>query len=135
MKNVLVIGAGKIGRMAAHLLAHSGDYRVHVIDSHEASWRRAIDGLPNASGATADFSKQADLDAAMKGQWGLISCAPFFCNPLIAERAKAHGTHYLDLTEDVAVTKQVMALAQGASTAFIPQCGLCLLYTSDAADE
>ncbi|MFN9889626.1 MAG: nucleoside-diphosphate sugar epimerase/dehydratase, partial [Pseudanabaena sp.] len=26
MKNVLIIGAGKIGRMAAHFLAHSGDY-------------------------------------------------------------------------------------------------------------
>ena len=37
------------------------------------------------------FASQADLDAAMKGQWGLISCAPFFCNPMIAERAKAAG--------------------------------------------
>jgi saccharopine dehydrogenase-like NADP-dependent oxidoreductase len=135
MKNVLIIGAGKIGRMAAHLLAHTGDYRVHVVDSHEPSWRGAIEGLPNATGATADFSNAAHLDAAMKGQWALISCAPFFCNPLIAERAKAHGAHYLDLTEDVAVTKQVMALAQGASTAFIPQCGLAPGYITIAANH
>ena len=32
--------------------------------------------------------------------------------------------HYLDLTEDVAITRQVKALAEGARTAFIPQCGL-----------
>ena len=135
MKNVLIIGAGKIGRMAAHFLAHTGDYKVHVIDSHEPSWRSAIAGLPGATGATADFSKQSDLDAALKGQWGLISCAPFFCNPLIAERAKAHGVHYLDLTEDVAVTKKVMALAEGASTAFIPQCGLAPGYITIAANH
>ena len=29
------------------------------------------------------------------------SCAPFHCNPLIAERAKAAGAHYFDLTEDL----------------------------------
>jgi len=135
MKNILIIGAGKIGRMAAHFLAHTGDYKVHVIDSHEPSWKGAIAGLPNASGATADFVNQVDLDAALKGQWGLISCAPFFCNPLIAERAKSHGVHYLDLTEDVAVTKKVMALAQGASTAFIPQCGLAPGYITIAANH
>ena len=135
MKNVLIIGGGKIGRMAAHLLAMSGDYRVHVIDSHEPSWRDAIAGLPNASGATADFASRADIDAALDGKWALISCAPFYCNELIAERAKDHGVHYLDLTEDVAVTKKVMALAEGARTAFIPQCGLAPGYITIAANH
>jgi len=139
MKNVVVIGGGKIGRMAAHFLAHAGDYRVHVVDAHEPSWRESIAGLPNATGATADFSSQADIDAALKAQqggaWALISCAPFFCNPLIAARAKAAGVHYLDLTEDVAVTKQVMTLADGAGTAFIPQCGLAPGYITIAANH
>ena len=69
MKNVLIIGAGKIGRMAAHFLAQTGEYKVHVIDSHEPSWRSAVAGLPNATGATADFSSQADLDAHMGSDW------------------------------------------------------------------
>ena len=43
--------------------------------------------------------------------------------------------HYLDLTEDVAVTKKVQALAQGASTAFIPQCGLAPGYITIAANH
>ncbi len=135
MKNVLVIGAGKIGRMAAHLLANTGQYCVHIVDAHEASWKDAIAHLPGSSGATVDFANQADLDKALAGKWALISCAPFFCNPLIAARAKAAGVHYLDLTEDVSVTKQVMTLAQGASTAFIPQCGLAPGYITIAANH
>ena len=135
MKNVVIIGAGKIGRMAAHFLAQSGDYAVHVVDAHEGSWRGAVAGLPNATGATVDFANEAHLDAALKGKWALISCAPFFCNPLIAERAKAHGVHYLDLTEDVAVTKKVMSLAEGAATAVIPQCGLAPGYITIAANH
>ena len=135
MKTVAIIGAGKIGRMAAHFLAKCGDYRVHVVDAHEPSWRESISGLAGATGATVDFSSAADIDAALKGAWALISCAPFFCNPMIAERAKAHGVHYLDLTEDVAVTKKVMDLAKGASTAFIPQCGLAPGYITIAANH
>ncbi len=135
MKNVLIIGAGKIGRMAAHLLAGTGEYGVHIIDAHEQSWRDAIADLPGASGATVDLTKQEQLDAALAGKWALISCAPFFCNPLIAERAKAAHVHYLDLTEDVSVTKQVMSLAEGSSTAFIPQCGLAPGYITIAANH
>jgi saccharopine dehydrogenase-like NADP-dependent oxidoreductase len=135
MKNVVIIGAGKIGRMAANLLAQTGDYVVHVVDAHEASWSSAISDLSGATGATIDFSKKSDLDATLKGAWAVISCAPFFCNTLIAQCAKEQGAHYLDLTEDVAVTKSVMALAQGASTAFIPQCGLAPGFITIAANH
>ena len=31
------------------------------------------------------------LDAILKDCWGVLSCAPFHCNPRIAERAKAAG--------------------------------------------
>ena len=85
MKNVVIIGAGKIGRMAANLLAQTGDYVVHIVDAHEASWSSAISDLSGATGATIDFSKKSDLDATLKGAWAVISCAPFFCNTLIAQ--------------------------------------------------
>ena len=32
MKNIVVIGAGKIGSTIARLLAHSGDYQVTLAD-------------------------------------------------------------------------------------------------------
>jgi len=51
----------------------------------------------------------------------------------VAEAAALAGVHYLDLTEDVAVTKKVKALAEGARSAFIPQCGLAPGFISFVA--
>ena len=41
--------------------------------------------------------------------------------------------HYLDLTEDVESTRTIKRLADGADTAFIPQCGLAPGFISIAA--
>jgi saccharopine dehydrogenase-like NADP-dependent oxidoreductase len=125
MHTIVVLGAGKIGRMVAHFLAHSGDYKVRVGDLDEASAKKVAERVGHGAEAhRVDFSAAADLDAILDGAWAVVSCAPFHCNPQIAERAKAAGVHYLDLTEDVAVTAKVEELAKGAKTAFIPQCGL-----------
>ncbi len=125
MKTVVVVGAGKIGRMVAHLLGHSGDYQIRVVDAAQRAIDRLRKQTPAAEGEVMDFTDQKGLDKVLAGADAVISCAPFRCNPLIAERAKAQGTHYLDLTEDVEVTNQVVELAKdGAKTAFIPQCGL-----------
>jgi saccharopine dehydrogenase-like NADP-dependent oxidoreductase len=43
--------------------------------------------------------------------------------------------HYLDLTEDVATTKKVEALAENAESAFIPQCGLAPGFISIVAND
>jgi len=52
----------------------------------------------------------------------------------VAEAARNAGTHYFDLTEDVAVTRAVRRLAEGAETAFVPQCGLAPGFISIAAN-
>ena len=135
MKNVLVLGAGKIGRMVASLLQCSGDYQVRVMDSHENSIAETLALAPGAQGMHGRFDDTAAVDKALAGQWAVVSCAPFFCNPMIAEHATAAGVHYLDLTEDVAVTKKVMELAKGAKTAFIPQCGLAPGFITIAANH
>jgi saccharopine dehydrogenase-like NADP-dependent oxidoreductase len=54
---------------------------------------------------------------------------------MIAEAAKAAGAHYLDLTEDVASTRAVKQLAEGARTAFIPQCGLAPGFITIVASD
>ena len=135
MKDVLVLGAGKIGRMVCSLLQSSGDYRVAVMDASERSVQETLALAPGAKGLAGRFDDQAAIDRGLDGAWAVVSCAPFFCNPMIAERAKAKGVHYLDLTEDVAVTKKVMELARGAKTAFIPQCGLAPGFITIAANS
>jgi saccharopine dehydrogenase-like NADP-dependent oxidoreductase len=58
-------------------------------------------------------------------------------NPLIAEVASAAGVSYFDLTEDVATTRAVRAIAEGARAGqvFVPQCGLAPGFVSIAAHE
>jgi saccharopine dehydrogenase-like NADP-dependent oxidoreductase len=124
MKTVVVLGAGKIGRMVSHFLVHSGDYRVRVGDVSQAAVASITSKLGAAEGRRVDFSSETELDAILDGAYAVVSCAPFHCNPRIAERAKGKGVHYLDLTEDVAVTQRIKELAAGAKTALIPQCGL-----------
>ncbi|GAB4140172.1 MAG: saccharopine dehydrogenase family protein [Planctomycetota bacterium] len=124
MKNLVILGAGKIGRMVCHMLATSGDYSVRIGDSSQAAVDVVSGRYEHATGTVVDFGDAASLDSVLNGAFGVISCAPFHCNPLIAERALANGVHYFDLTEDVAVTKRVMELADGSKTAFAPQCGL-----------
>ncbi len=124
MKRIVLLGAGKIGRMVAHLLGNCGDYALRVGDSAADAVTRLTEAVPNTEGGAIDFTSEKDLDAVMKGATAVISCAPFHCNPTIAARAKANGLHYLDLTEDVEVTREVTELARDAKTAFIPQCGL-----------
>lgn len=64
-----------------------------------------------------------------------ISACPYFLTPVIAKAARRAGSHYFDLTEDVASTRTVMQLAADANTAFVPQCGLAPGFISIVAND
>lgn len=119
MKDVVVVGAGKIGSTIVDLLGGAGDYRVKVVD-------RSPDALKGVRGQVAalDIDDPEALAGHLAGAFAVLHAAPYSLTTRIATAAKAVGAHYLDLTEDVASTKVVKALAQDAKTAFIPQCGL-----------
>lgn len=122
MWKTCIIGGGKIGQTIAALLAESPNYSVTVADKNLEALK-ALD-LPNVAIAQIDA---ADADAVAKTLQGfdaVISAAPFFLTPSIAEGAKRAGAHYFDLTEDVASTNIVRELAKDADTVFMPQCGL-----------
>jgi len=131
MKDILVIGAGKIGSVAAELLAHAhsggGAYRVTVADRLAESLA-AIDAQPHKparlSTLRLDAADPAALRTAMRGRFAVLSAAPYQLTLRVAEAAREAGVHYLDLTEDVAATRRIRELAVGAGTALIPQCGL-----------
>jgi saccharopine dehydrogenase-like NADP-dependent oxidoreductase len=106
------------------MLSTSGLYQVCSGDVSKAAVDAIAARYKGVQAQQVDFSDQKSLDAFLKGLWGVVSCAPYHCNPLIAERAKAHGVHYFDLTEDVEVTQKVKQLAEGSKSAFAPQCGL-----------
>jgi saccharopine dehydrogenase-like NADP-dependent oxidoreductase len=134
MKDVLIVGAGKIGQVAAELLANSGEYRVTLADQSMA----ALNGVARTSALTPvalDVTDGAALRQALHGCFAVLSAAPFHLTVRIAEAARDAGTHYLDLTEDVASTRRIRELAQGANTAFVPQCGLAPGFISIVAAD
>lgn len=128
---ILVIGAGKIGQVVADLLAGSADYDVSLADRDAG----ALKAAPRVRTLALDVADPVALRGALDGQWAVLSAAPFHLTILIAEAARAAGVHYLDLTEDVASTQRIRALAEGATSAFIPQCGLAPGFISIVAAD
>ena len=134
MKDVLVIGAGKIGAVVAALLAGSGSYRVTVADRCDVALA-AVARDTAALTLALDVADPAAMDAALQGKFAVLSAAPYHLTLSVAEAARRAGAHYLDLTEDVACTRAVKALAVGAKSAFIPQCGLAPGFVSIVAAD
>jgi saccharopine dehydrogenase-like NADP-dependent oxidoreductase len=134
MKDIVIVGAGKIGSMIAELLGGCGDYRVTVVDRSQLQ----LDRLETAAAIgkiAADIAQGDTLRKLLAGKFAVLSAAPYHATRLIAEAAKAAGAHYLDLTEDVASTRAVKQLAAGARTAFIPQCGLAPGFITIVASD
>ncbi|MCH7630328.1 MAG: saccharopine dehydrogenase NADP-binding domain-containing protein [Proteobacteria bacterium] len=132
MKNILLLGAGKIGETIAALLGATGDYQVTVADNRDKNLKKVkVSG--NVETLRLDFSNCDALVGAMKGKFAVISAAPFFMNADIARAAAQARVHFLDLTEDVGSTQVVKQLARKADTAFIPQCGLAPGFISIVA--
>lgn len=119
---IALLGAGHIGHTIARLLVESGDYQLTVVDQSKTS----LDKLAklDVNTAVVDTSNASALEAAIKGHDAVINALPYHLAIRIATAAKNVGCHYFDLTEDVAATKAIMAMADGAGTAFMPQCGL-----------
>ena len=119
---ITLLGAGHIGHTIAHLLSHSGDYEVTVVDRSPEALAK-LKGMPLATRVVETADAQALL-GALRGQQAVINALPYHLATLAATAAREAGCHYFDLTEDVAATRAIQQLAAGANTAFMPQCGL-----------
>ncbi len=134
MHRVLLLGAGKIGRMITKMLMDTGDYQVTVSDYDDSSLRRIAEsrGVPVKQ---ADASSRAELMELMKDQDSVISALSFRFNPLIAQCALDSKLNYFDLTEDVETTRAIRSVAEKAVAGqiFMPQCGLAPGFISIVA--
>ena len=114
---IAVLGLGKVGLLAARLLASNG-FDVVGIDqrplSLDVDWR-VVDDVDIASAAFA---------RALDGVDAVLSCLPYHLNIGVAETAHRLGLHYFDLTEDVPTTARIRQLAQTSDGVIAPQCGL-----------
>jgi saccharopine dehydrogenase-like NADP-dependent oxidoreductase len=134
MKDIVVIGAGKIGGTVAGLLAPTGDYQLTLADRSPEVLDR-FDRDERIRTEAIDVEDSSELVDLLNGRFAVLNAAPFHLTTPIAEAAKATATHYLDLTEDVASTRRVKAIAVDARAAFLPQCGLAPGFVSILASE
>ena len=136
MHRVLLLGAGKIGRMIAKLLSQAGDYDVVVGDVNE----QALDRIHRQSGVTTrviDARNAVGLQQGIKDRETVISALDFRSNPPVAAAAVAAGLNYFDLTEDVETTKRVreIAVSHRPGRVIMPQCGLAPGFISIVASR
>ncbi|MBI1867435.1 MAG: saccharopine dehydrogenase NADP-binding domain-containing protein [Methylocystis sp.] len=120
-KHIAVLGAGQIGAVIAGMLAEQG-HQVTLADASPAqlalsAGQAFATKIMNAADLTALRAFLADQDI-------VVSACPYFLNQGVARVAVETGTHYFDLTEDVATTAYVKEIGAAAEVALAPQCGL-----------
>ncbi|MCE1194812.1 MAG: saccharopine dehydrogenase NADP-binding domain-containing protein [Acidovorax sp.] len=119
-RGVTILGAGHIGFAMALLLQHAGDYDILVADRDPARLGEvAALGL-----ATQWVTDDASLQTVIHGRFAVLNALPFHRAVPVATLCAAAGVHYFDLTEDVASTQAIRALAADARSVLMPQCGL-----------
>ena len=125
---IALLGAGHIGQTITRLLQRSGDYQVTVVDRSAQALALLNGARPEGAAAAGtravDTSDAAALREVLRGQDAVLNALPYQLATLAASAAREAGCHYFDLTEDVAATREIKRLAEGATTAFMPQCGL-----------
>ena len=90
MKQIAVIGAGRIGSAIADLLSLGGDYAVTLIDRDQATLDRAEAGQRGARPITrlaVDLGAGDGLAGLLAGKFALLSAAPFHLTTHVATAA------------------------------------------------
>ncbi|HSF11018.1 MAG TPA: saccharopine dehydrogenase C-terminal domain-containing protein [Nitrospirales bacterium] len=139
MPKICILGGGKIGSLIATLLVECGDFDVVLgdVDPEVVARLKQDIGHDHFQVSSVDVQDAKALGRFIDsvGPEGIISCLPYFCNQAVGEQARACGAHYFDLTEDVEVTRKIREVSEGASSAFVPQCGLAPGFISIVAHE
>jgi len=133
LDRILLLGAGKIGAAIIEMLGSSGDYDVSVAD-RDQSLLNALH-RHDITREVVDIDDIAALRGVMEGKEAVLSALPYYLNVAVATAARDLGLHYFDLTEDVETTRHVSRIADGANTAFMPQCGLAPGFISVVAND
>lgn len=133
-KKIFIAGSGGIGEAAALLLREWADFEIELYlgDISEENLQKAKEFVIENSGKTSKVETvlmEADsVSDAMKAAFEtcdvLLDCSPGGQAPRMASFAKYFKMHYANLTEYVAETDEIIALAKDAETGFILQTGL-----------
>src|SRR5215204_5514035 len=116
MKNIAVIGLGKVGSLVGTLLHDI--FTVTGVDVKQPAEPVPFE-VVHGNVTDAAFMKQA-----LMGKDAVVSCLPYNMNLPVAQAAYEAGIHYFDLTEDVPTTNAIRKMAETSKGVMAPQCGL-----------
>ena len=118
MKNILVLGLGKVGSLVGTLL--SKKFNVCGLDQNKPhyNYKLPFNVIKN------DVGNLKTMESILKDYDAVVSALPFFLNKNIAKLAHDLNLHYFDLTEDVETTKYIKKLSKTGQKIMAPQCGL-----------
>lgn len=133
-KKIFIAGSGGIGEAAAILLREwsETETEIYLGDVSEANLQKAKEFVARNSGKTSKVETvlmaREGINDAMKTAFEtaevLLDCSPGGQAPKMARFAFDFKMHYANLTEYVAETDQISALAKNADTGFVLQTGL-----------
>lgn len=135
MHSVLVLGAGKIGKLVSCLLAQTKDYQVILADKQELDSRWSFNGIIKLIHCDVSNHQQLKELIVSNEIKTLVSCLPFFYNAELAKLALEMKINYFDPTEDVETAKVISELAVNQSSFFATQCGLAPGFISIVAQS
>jgi saccharopine dehydrogenase-like NADP-dependent oxidoreductase len=121
IKNVLVLGAGKVGSTVADMIAEYHRIPVTLADLEPG---RSVESDRLVRRIELNVESDAELGAALSTHAVVINALPFYLAGRVATEAARRGVHYFDLTEDVAATRAIRELAGSATSVLMPQSGL-----------
>jgi len=134
---ILIAGAGGIGQ-AVGLILQATDYlpcELFIADRYLSAAQSAEsyikEGCTDAivTGVVMPENGTTEAFASILAQVDLImDCLPGSQAPRLAKFARDYNCHYINLTEYVAETEEVVAIADGAETGFALQTGLAPGY-------
>ncbi len=133
-KKIFIAGSGGIGQAAALLLREWAEFETEIFlgDISEENLAKAKDFIKQNSTKTSKVETvlmaRNGATEAMKSAFEvcdvLLDCSPGAQAPRMARFACDFKMHYANLTEYVAETDEITALAKNAVTGFVLQTGL-----------
>ena len=126
---VFIAGSGGIGTAVAILLRHIWEESVDIIfgDRLLSIAQQAcqhVEDIGPAEGTLNAVEMAGDWETKVSHCDILLDCLPGSLAPKMAGIAIGHNMHYVNLTEYVAETKQILDMAKGASVGLALQSGL-----------
>ncbi|HLW39351.1 MAG TPA: saccharopine dehydrogenase C-terminal domain-containing protein [Brumimicrobium sp.] len=116
IKNIAVLGLGKVGSLVATLL--SSKFDVIGVDKQPSN-----EDFPFET-VVGDVSNEQEMRKFLAEKDAVVTCLPYFLNIKLAEIAADLGVHYFDLTEDVPTLHAIQKMAKNSRSVLAPQCGL-----------